>query len=207
MSLSATGIPQIDFEGGGGGDTFTINNLAKTSVTTVGINLSEAGHDAGGGDKVVINGDPQGADQVQISAAAAQTGPGDNNPADKGVVTDVRIQPGTTGDAGAAAFSVLAAIPDNSDSLTLNTGAGNDTITVSGTQPDVTAPKPGGQVFVNAGRGTNSITVGGSGNVDTILSVLTVQASAGINNLTINDQTGGKSARRSRGVITWAQPS
>ncbi len=205
LSLTATNIQQIDFEGGGGGDTFTINNLATTTVATVGINLSEAGHDAGGGDKIVINGDQQVANQVQIATVNAETGLSANNKPDPGVVTSVGITPVYTGGPDVEKFTVYAAIPDSSDALTVNTGSGNDTVMVQGTQPNVTAPKPGGHVFVNTGSGNNSITVGGPGNLDDIQGDLTVLGGAGTTSLTIDDQTGGNSsAQSSRGYTLGA---
>ena len=201
LSLSATGIQQIDFEGDGGADTFTINNLAKTSVTTVGINLSDAGYDAGGGDKVVINGDQQVANQVQIAPSVVQGAVNQNDQPVAGVVTSVAVTPQYAGETTPAKFTVYAAIPDSSDTLTVNTGAGNDNVMVQGTQPDVTAPKPGGQVFIDTGIGNNSVTVGGPGSVDSLFGHLTISGA----NLTIDDQPGGSSsAKAARGYTLGA---
>ncbi len=189
VSLTVTDVQQVDFEGDGGGDTFIINNLDMTSVTTVGINLSQAAYDAGAGNSVVINADPQLADQVQISTGYAATELNDQPVT--GVDTNVQITPVNLSrgplKATAHEFTVSAAIPDSTDALTVNTGANSDTVDILGTQPDVAQPQPGGQVFVNTGDGGDSITVGGSENLDDFFGPLSIDAGGGRNAITFDE--------------------
>lgn len=107
VTMDTQGVERVDFNALGGADVVTVNDLRRTRVTSVNIDLGIAGSGDGQVDRVVLNG-TNGDDAIDVS-----------------------------GDAGEVKVSGLAPTvaifhPEPNDRLEINTFAGTDTVDFDG---------------------------------------------------------------------------
>ncbi len=137
--MDVNGVENIDFNAKGGADTITVGDLSGTDVQQVtldlGANPGTPGGD-GAADSVTLNGTAK-ADKIKVTSNAS-------NVTVTGLPETVNILSADTGDA-----------------LTIQSGAGNDTIDASGLAAGVMA------LTIDAGAGNDTIT--GSAGADRIL--------------------------------------
>ncbi|MGB7961606.1 MAG: calcium-binding protein [Propionicimonas sp.] len=116
-SRTATGVEELSVEAGAGGDTLTVDDLAgDAGITTLTLVLG-----TGSADAVVVRGSA-GADSIAVNVA-------DHPATDIG--TELRVVR-----TGAYTVWVTGAVRSDGDSLTIEAGAGNDTIDASGLTTD-----------------------------------------------------------------------
>jgi Ca2+-binding RTX toxin-like protein len=176
--MDVNGVEHVEINALGGADTITVNDLTGTDVTRVAIDLSAtpgSGQGDGAPDTVIVNGTAgndhitvaSNRDSVVVNGLAAQV-----TIAGAERVNDSLVINGGTGDDVIDASRLAAGHLQ----LTLNGGAGNDTIigsqgddTVIGGQGNDTAMLgAGNDTFVwNPGDGSDTVD-GGAGN-DTLL--------------------------------------
>jgi len=149
ITMDLNGIEHIDFNALGGADNINVGDLTGTGVTQVAIDLeSQPGSGVGDGaaDSVTVNG-TNGSDNIQVAGAA-------------GSVTVV----------GLPATVTLAGSEGANDRLIVEGGAGNDVITAAGLAAGVIG------LTIDGGAGNDTITgsqgndtlMGGDGN-DTVI--------------------------------------
>src|ERR1700759_2266838 len=135
--MDVNGVENINFKALGGADTITVGDLSGTGVKQVNLDLGGSG---GGGDgpadSVILNGTAK-ADKIKVISDAS-------NVTVTGLAETVNILSTDTGDA-----------------LTIQSGAGNDTIDASGLVAGAMA------LTIDAGAGNDTIT--GSAGADHIL--------------------------------------
>jgi Ca2+-binding RTX toxin-like protein len=139
ITMDLNSVEVIDFTAKGGADTITVGDLSGTGTQQVILDLgSVPGTNQGDGaaDSVILNGTAK-ADKIQVASNA-------NNVTVTGLPETVNILSTDTGDA-----------------LTIQSGAGNDTINASALAAGVIA------LTIDAGAGNNTIT--GSAGADRIL--------------------------------------
>ena len=149
VTMDLNGVETIDVNAQGGADTLTVGDLTGTGVTKVALDLGSNGAGDGAADQVIVNG-TNGGDKIQVLGAAGAAG----------AVTV----------AGLAAEIDLSDVEGANDALTINTGAGNDTIDAGTLAPGII------RLTIDAGAGNDTITgsqgddllIGGDGN-DTVI--------------------------------------
>jgi Ca2+-binding RTX toxin-like protein len=161
VTMNLTNIENIDVNALGGADTITVNDLSKTSVKQVAIDLSATpGTGTGDGiaDTVVING-TSGNDTINVT---------DNNGVVtvSGLATDVTITGFEAGDHlvinGLGGDDIVnAAGLGNGMLLTANGGDGNDVL-IGGTGNDTLSGGAGDDILIGGG-GVDTLD-GGAGN-------------------------------------------
>jgi hypothetical protein len=179
VTMDLGGIEEIDLNPLGGADTVTVNNTAATDLTTVNLDLEgTAGTGDGQPDAVILNG-TEGDDLAQISAFDNGTRIG----AVMGLAPFVNII-GAEGTNDILTVNALggndtvdaSSLPANLIGLSINGGAGNDTILGSqggdlvngGPGDDVVQMGDGNDTFVwNPGDGND--TVDGQGGSDRLV--------------------------------------
>jgi Ca2+-binding RTX toxin-like protein len=128
ITMDIDGVEQVNLAALGGTDTVTINDLSRTGVTAVNIDL--AGTPGGGDgqtDSVIVNGTAR-ADSIQITGAG----------------TSFAV-------AGLSALITVQNSEGANDGLFVNTLAGNDTVTAAGLPAGIV------QLTVNGGTGNDNI--------------------------------------------------
>jgi hypothetical protein len=189
-----------------GGDTYTIDDLSRTGIQNVNLNLHEQANPDNKADQITVN-SAATQDTVDVSwdeqQAGQQKGQTVNAP-----LTHVSITSTPPALGQSVTYTVTTAVPKPSDVLNVNTGQGDDTVVVESTQPDVQVTSPGGQVNVNTGGGADQITVGAAA-LDEFLGPLTVDAGAGHNDIRFSE--GGSYVQDSvtltaSQVIRYSQP-
>lgn len=134
INMDVNGVEQVNIAALGGSDTITVNDLSKTNVTAVNINLAAAsGVGDGQADTVIVNG-TNAADVVTVAGDANATS-----------VSDLSV-----------ATQITGAEADK-DRLIVHGEAGGDAIQASGLQ------STGIQLTLDGGAG-NDVLVGGAGN-------------------------------------------
>jgi hypothetical protein len=199
--IHATGIQTLTMDDGYGGSAYTVNHLDGTGIQQVNLNLSEVGNPAGSADPIVIDGSPTQVNTVVVSAnphvLAGQSYDSHGNPLPPvyGEATNIDLTIGALNPASTppSHYVVTAAIPKPVDTLTINTGAADDTVSVESTQgsgilrQDGTMA-PSGSVYVNTYGGDDVINVGtnkpgqGLGLLDRIQGNLYIDAGSGSQN-------------------------
>jgi hypothetical protein len=201
------GVVSVDDEGDGA--TYTVNNLTGTGVQYVQANEHEASHAGGAPDHVTVNGSQTLPNIVDITADPAVTAA---NILDQqgqivqpimGPVTNVSMtinegagNPLTGG--GTIQYQIGLAIPKTADTLTVNTGAADDTVSALSTQSALDGTSRGGDVYVNTLAGNNTINLGanpatvarGEGLLDRIQGNLYIDAGSGSQNQLNIDESG-----------------
>jgi Ca2+-binding RTX toxin-like protein len=187
MVMVLNGVEKINVNALGGADTTTVNDLSKTGVTQVNVNLAGTiGGTAGDGqaDTVIVNG-THGADTIQVvgsgtSVSVVGLSAMVNISASEGANDSLVVNGGPGDD-----FINAATLPAGIINLTIDGGAGNDTILgsagadhlIGGDGNDFIDGNQGNDVaFLGAGNdvfqwdpGDGSDTVEGQGGVDTLL--------------------------------------
>jgi Ca2+-binding RTX toxin-like protein len=185
VTMDLNGVERIAFNALGGADTVTVNDLSGTGTTEVDVNLAAAGGGGdGSADTVVVNA-TNGADNVQVLGSGTSV-------AVLGLPTLVNVS-GSEGandslvvNGGAGDDTISAAtLPAGTTKLTIDGGAGNDSLIGSqgadlllggdgddtvtgGVGNDVAFLGAGNDVFVwNPGDGSD--TVEGQAGVDALL--------------------------------------
>src|SRR5262245_36740596 len=150
-------VEQIQFNALGGADKITVNNLAATDVKQVSLNLAAAGGgDDGATDQVTVNG-TNGNDQITVVGAGTSVSV-------TGLSARVDISGAGAGDlltinAGNGNDTINAAgLPAGVIGLTIDGGAGNDTII--GSQGKDTILGGDGSDTVLGGRGDDTAFLG-----------------------------------------------
>lgn len=136
VTMDVNGVEQVNVVALGGADTLTVNDLSKTGVTAVNIDLAAtAGSGTGDGqaDTVIVNGTP-GSDVITVGGSAGNA--------------DVVGLP--------AAVHITGAEPAN-DRLIVNAGDGDDVVAASGLAATTIA------LVENGGAGAD-VLIGGAGN-------------------------------------------
>ena len=135
--MDVNGVENINFKALGGADTITVGDLSGTGVKQVNLDLGGSGGGGdGAADTVILNGTAK-ADKIKVTSNAT-------NVTVTGLAETVNILNTDTGDA-----------------LTIQSGAGNDTIDASGLVAGAMA------LTIDAGAGNDTIT--GSAGADHIL--------------------------------------
>jgi hypothetical protein len=194
--IYATGVQNLMLDEADSGNLYTINDLSKTTVQQVYVNMHAAGGPNGTQDRVIVNGSAVADDQVITSTGAPATFVDQQGiPIGKatGAYTNVDLTmkyPCGTYCPPPSHYQVKVAIPKPVDKLTINTFGGNDTVSVRSTQPRVQAPATGGHLYVNTGGGDDQITVGDPNDgLDNLFGPLDIDAGTGHNKVTF-DETG-----------------
>jgi Ca2+-binding RTX toxin-like protein len=186
VTMDLNGIEQVNIAAKGGADTLTVNDLTGTNVTNVNIDLAGtpgSGTGDGAADTVIVNGTAH-ADAIQIAGSGTSF-----------TVTGLKATVAVQGSEGALDGLVVnalggndvvsaAGLPAGIVGLTVDGGAGNDSITgsagndlllggdgndfiVGGRGDDIALMGAGNDTFVwNPGDGSD--TVEGQGGTDTL---------------------------------------
>jgi hypothetical protein len=200
-NIHAIDIQTLTMDDGYGGSTYTVDHLDGTGIQQVNLNLSEVGNPAGSADPIKINGSPTQVNTVVVSAnphvLAGQSYDSDGNPLPPvyGEATNINLTIGALNPASTppSQYVVTAAIPKGDDTLTINTGAADDTVSVESTQGSGILRKdgtmePSGSVYVNTYGGDDVINAGtnkpgqGLGLLDRIQGNLYIDAGSGSQN-------------------------
>jgi len=190
--MDLNGIEHIDFTAFGGIDTITVGDLTGTGVTQVALDLAGApgtGVGDGAADSVTVDG-TNGSDAVQVTGAAGSGSvtvaglPATVTLAGSEGANDKLIVEGGAGNDVITAAGLAAGVIG----LTIDGGAGNDTITGSAGN-DILIGGDGNDV-INGGRGTD-VAFLGNGN-DTFIwnpgdGSDTVEGQAGTDTMVFND--------------------
>jgi hypothetical protein len=188
-TIRAADVEDVTVDDRGDGASYMVNDLTRTGVQNVSVNLHEAGSPGGSSDQITVNGSHTAPNQVVISAdtnlPAGTIYDSNGQPIKQitGDETEINLTTEVAGAAGGvgAQYQVLAAIPKTSDVLSVNTGPANDTVSVESTQAS-------GTVNVNTGAGDDSIVVGAIDHVlDYLLGPLNVYAGSGHNQITFDE--------------------
>jgi Ca2+-binding RTX toxin-like protein len=158
--MDLNGLESVTFNALGGADTITVNDLSRTGVTDVNLNLGVNGAGDGQVDSVIING-TAGDDAVTLSGNATSISA-------IGLAAQVNITGAETADRlnvkalggddviDASGLSVNAiGIDGGTGNDVLIGGAGNDSLT-GGTGNDLLIGEPG-QDVLNGGAGDNTL--------------------------------------------------
>jgi hypothetical protein len=200
------GVVSVDDQGDGA--KYTINDLSGTGVHYVQANEHEGSHAAGAPDAIIVNGSATLENDVDISADPIVNTANIQNPQGQivqpviGPVTNVNMtikQGSGAFGGGTVRYQIGLAIPKTSDSLTVNTGAANDTVSVESTQSALDGTSRGGDVNVNTIGGNDIINVGatastvaqGIGTLDRVQGNLFIDAGSGTQNQLNIDESGG----------------
>jgi hypothetical protein len=205
--IQAENVQKVAVDDSGDGATYIIQDLSGTGVQGVMTNGHEAGAEGGQPDVVTILGSHLSQNLVDISAnPTASTGAiydqqGNLVQQTTGPVTNVDWT--ILGDAGPLGggrthYIVSTAIPKIADSLRINTGISDDTVSVESTQSGDDGVSQGGDVHVNTIAGNNTINVGagantvatGEGLLDRIQGNLYIDAGTGSQNQLNVDESG-----------------
>jgi Ca2+-binding RTX toxin-like protein len=165
VTMDVNGVEQVNIAALGGADTLTVNDLSRTDVTGVNIDLAGtpgSGTGDGQADSVIVNGTNH-ADTIQISGSGTSY-----------TVTGLHATVAVQGSEGANDQLVVNALGGNDAvnasglaagvvNLTIDGGAGNDRITGSD-GADILIGGAGNDQ-IEGGRG-NDIMFGGAGNDD-----------------------------------------
>jgi Ca2+-binding RTX toxin-like protein len=149
VTMDTSGVEQVNIVALGGADTITVNDLSRTDVTGVNLDLGGtpgSGVGDGQADTVIVNGTAH-ADAIQITGSGTSF-------AVAGLHATVAVQ-GSDG---------------SSDQLVVNALGGNDSVTAAGlpaTVVGLTIDGGTGNDFITGGDG-NDMLIGGDGN-DTII--------------------------------------
>ncbi len=136
VTMDVNGVEQFNVTALGGADTLTVNDLSGTGVTGVNLDLASppgSGTGDGQADTVIVNGTGHN-DAIQISGAG----------------TSFTV-------AGAAALVTVQGSEGANDQLVVNALGGNDSVTAAGLAANVVG------LTIDGGAGNDSIT-GGPGN-------------------------------------------
>jgi Ca2+-binding RTX toxin-like protein len=145
ISMDLNGVENIQFNALAGADTVTVGDLTGTDVKQVSLDLGSNGAGDGAADSVIVNG-THGADQISVAGSG-----------------------GSVTVAGLPATVNISDSEGANDALTINAGAGNDTINASTLAPGVIG------LTIDGGAGNDTIIgsqgddmlLGGDGN-DTV---------------------------------------
>jgi len=137
ITMDTHGVERVDFNALGGADLVTVNDLSKTDVNDVNVDLGPDGQ----ADRVVVNG-TDGDDKVDVS--------GDSS--------EVKV--------GGLAPTVAILHPEPTDELDVHTLGGNDTIDASALAAGTILFEPGGGSGDDTIAGSQGIDklLGGTGN-------------------------------------------
>src|SRR5262249_12912912 len=156
ITMDLNGIEAIDFNAKGGADTITVGNLAGTGVTEVNLDLAGVpgtGTGDGAADIVTVNG-TNGADTIQVVGAGTSYSviglPAVVNVTGSEAANDQLVVKALGGNDTVSA----AGLPADVVKLTIDGGAGNDTIT--GSQGADTFFCGDGHDLVVGGRGDHA---------------------------------------------------
>jgi hypothetical protein len=172
---------------------YQVDDLSGTGIKLINLNLHEQGNPDAYNDQVTINA-PAVPATVNIDweghAPDAVTPVQD-------ALTHVAISTQQNGPNPPVSYEVTTAVPKPNDTLTVNALGGSNVVNIFGTQPDVNGGTTGAQVFVNTGGGNNQITVGGSQTfvnelrtfvgLDALLGPLYIDAGSGHNKITFDE--------------------
>jgi len=127
ITMDLNGIERVDFNALGGADSITVNDLSKTDLAQVNLNLGVNGVGDGAADTVIVNG-TQRADTIQIAGSGTSFSVG-GLPALVSVTgseagSDALVVQALEGDDNVSA----AGLPGDIVRLTVDGGAGNDQI-------------------------------------------------------------------------------
>ena len=178
VTMDLSGVEEIDFNAFGGADTINVNDTSATDLFAVNLNLSgAAGGGDGGPDSVIVNG-TEGDDSVQVAAVA-----NGNRITVGGLFSQINITGAegsrdnlTVNSQGGNDVLDASSLPANLIGLTLDGGAGSDTILGSqgndvvsgGAGNDVATLGAGDDTFVwNLGDGSD--VVDGEAGIDTMV--------------------------------------
>jgi hypothetical protein len=211
--IQADNVQKVAVDDNGDGATYTVNDLSGTGVQGVLANGHEGGNAGGGPDAITVNGSALLPNVVDITATPNESDGALYN--QQGNVVQQSTAPETDADlkisgnegpfgGGNVHYIVAASIPKITDTLTVNTGIANDTVSVESTQGAVTPnsssgngqPNQGGSVFVNTIAGNNTINVGTenpaqhNGLLDRIQGNLYIDAGSGTQNQLNVDERG-----------------
>jgi Ca2+-binding RTX toxin-like protein len=160
ITMDLNSVEHINFVALGGADNITVGDLTGTGVTQVAIDLAGvrgSGVGDGAADSVTVNG-TAGNDTINVTGAGTSV-------TVSGLAEQVNIDGAdAVGDvltisAGAGNDNInAAALPAAIIGLTIDGGAGNDTIT--GSQGNDTLIGGDGNDFVNGGRGNDTASLG-----------------------------------------------
>ena len=160
ITMDLNDIERIQINALGGADKITVNNLAATDVKQVDINLAATGGAGdGAADQVIVNG-TNGSDQINVVG-------GGTTVTVTGLAAQVTVADAEAGDllmvnAGNGNDTINAAgLPAGVIGLTIDAGAGNDT--VIGSQGKDTILGGDGNDTVTGGRG-DDVALLGAGN-------------------------------------------
>jgi hypothetical protein len=171
----------------GTGITYQVDDLSDTHISLIDLNLHEQANPDAYQDQVIVNAPPS-ADNVRIWWEQHLAGYDQNTKrAVYGATTHVFIITSPTPDTSVR-YEIVTAVAKAADSLHVNTFDGNDTVTIEGTQPDVSGGTTGAHVYVNTGAGDDTINVGSpSVGLDDFLGPLDIDAGAGRNQITFDE--------------------
>ncbi len=145
VTMHLNSIERIEFSAGGGADNITVNDLTGTGVKQVAIDFTPNDNVNGQADTVTVDG-TVGNDHIDVTASGAVV-------TVSGLPAQVTIDRGEAGDflsinGGAGNDTIDASkMPAGTMALTLNGGDGNDTI-IGGAGNDVLAGGSGNDTFV-----------------------------------------------------------
>jgi hypothetical protein len=164
-----TDIQVLNLDDPKGNAAYTINDLSRTGIENVNVNMHEDGAPDRTADSVTENVASFPA-TVTVDAATVDAGrQNGNNPPQElyGQLTSTQV---VVNDPSVVLlpYRITTAIPNTTDQLTINTTGGPDTITVHATQSggSTTDPvneplvKPGGKVTVNTANGNDNLDIG-----------------------------------------------
>jgi Ca2+-binding RTX toxin-like protein len=203
VTMHLSSVERIELSTVGGADNVTVNDLSGTGVKQVAIDLGSQGAGDGQPDNVTVNG-TAGNDHISVTASGTVVTVG-------GLSAQVTIDHGETGDhltinAGAGNDTIDASgVPAGTMALTLNGGDGNDTIlgshgddTVTGGTGNDVAKLGDGNDLFTWNPGDGSDTVDGQGGFDT----LAFNGSSVAENISIAASGGQATLFRDVGAVT-----
>jgi hypothetical protein len=183
-TLHATGIEKLNLDGVAGLSRYFVNDLSRTPVQRVGLNLHEESSTDGAADEVNVYAPPFN-DSVEIYWDEQLAAQGKQVTQ---VFVSTHLGDGTLAGGATASYQISASIPKKADVLRVNTLGGADVVRVDSTQPDLTGVGTGGHDMVNTGDGDDQITVGSpSVGLDDFFGPLDVDAGGGHNRITFDE--------------------
>jgi hypothetical protein len=183
-AVQAVGVDAEDTNNTGG-ETYLINDLSRTGIQKVNVNLHQwTTQPDKNADHVTAEGAP-GDDTVTLGVGSKfdHIDSGTGEPVYLYEYTDVTMAtvippPPSELLPKAVQYDIFTALPKKGDTLKIDTFEGNDTVTVKATQPD--------QTSINTGDGDDIIKVG-VGILDDIEGALVIDAGRGHNQIVFND--------------------